>query len=107
MVFYRKNSRKLSYSEITKLPQDKNQWNSPYPLIEPQRPELKHKMPNTINVGLFGHVDTGKSTLLGHLFYKLKIVKEKTIRKNEREAKKIGKAKFKYAWVMDEMEEER
>ena len=43
-------------------------------------------MPSTLNVGIFGHVDTGKSTLLGHLFYKMKLVDEKTMRKNQKEA---------------------
>lgn len=64
-------------------------------------------MPNTLNVGIFGHVDTGKSTLLGHLFYKMKLVDEKTMRKNKKEAQKLGKGTFSYAWILDEMEEER
>lgn len=43
-------------------------------------------MLHTLNVGIFGHVDTGKSTLLGHLFYKLKLVDEKQMRKNTKES---------------------
>ena len=39
-------------------------------------------MPTTINVGIFGHVDSGKSTLLGHLFYEMNNVGEKEMRKN-------------------------
>ena len=60
-------------------------------------------MPNTLNVGIFGHVDTGKSTLLGHLFYKMKLVDEKVMRKNQKEAQKLGKGTFTYAWILDEM----
>lgn len=61
----------------------------------------------TINVGIFGHIDAGKSTLLGHLFYKLKYVDEKAIRKNIKEAKEMNKPSFHFAWMMDEMQEER
>jgi len=64
-------------------------------------------VPNTLSVGIFGHVDSGKSTLLGHLFYKLKIVDSNQLRKNKKKAKEIGKQTFEYAWILDEMEEER
>lgn len=61
----------------------------------------------TINVGIFGHIDAGKSTLLGHLFYKLNFVGEKEVRKNMKEAKEMNKPSFHFAWMMDEMQEER
>lgn len=54
-----------------------------------------------------GHVDAGKSTLMGHLLYLQGEVTEKTIRKHERDAQKIGKASFAFAWVLDETGEER
>jgi elongation factor 1 alpha-like protein len=54
-----------------------------------------------------GHVDAGKSTLMGHFLYALGQVSEKTIKKYEREAQKIGKSSFAYAWVLDETGEER
>ena len=62
---------------------------------------------STINVGIFGHADAGKSTLLGHLFYKLKFVDEREARRNAKEAKEMNKASFHFAWMMDEMQEER
>ena len=63
--------------------------------------QIDQQLPNTINVGIFGHVDTGKSTLLGHLFYKLKIIDEKQMRQHEKISKQSGKGTFKYAWVLD------
>lgn len=61
----------------------------------------------TINVGIFGHIDAGKSTLLGHLFYKLDIFKEKDLRKNLKATKEQSKSTFHFAWLLDEMTEER
>jgi len=56
---------------------------------------------------IIGHVDAGKSTLLGHLLYKLGHVQQRTIQKYEHESKKLGKQSFVYAWVLDETAEER
>lgn len=44
---------------------------------------------------------------MGHFLYALGQVSEKTIKKYEREAQKIGKSSFAYAWVLDETGEER
>ena len=60
-----------------------------------------------INLVVIGHVDAGKSTLMGHVLYKLGFVQRKTMQKYEHESKKLGKASFAYAWVLDETEEER
>lgn len=54
-----------------------------------------------------GHVDAGKSTLMGHVLYELGFVNKRTMHKYETESKKLGKASFAYAWVLDETEEER
>ena len=54
-----------------------------------------------------GHVDAGKSTMMGHVLYQLGFVNKKVMHKHEQEAKKMGKASFAYAWVLDETEEER
>jgi elongation factor 1 alpha-like protein len=54
-----------------------------------------------------GHVDAGKSTLMGHLLYKLGHVNSKTMHKYEQESKKLGKQSFMYAWILDETGEER
>ncbi|KAI1314573.1 HBS1-like protein [Mortierella claussenii] len=61
----------------------------------------------SLNLVVIGHVDAGKSTLMGHLLYLQGEVNEKTIRKHERDAQKIGKASFAFAWVLDETGEER
>ena len=61
----------------------------------------------TFNVGIFGHVDSGKSTLLGHLFLKLNAVTKEEVFKNQKEAERIGKKTFHFAWLLDQMTEER
>ncbi|GJJ74621.1 elongation factor 1 alpha-like protein [Entomortierella parvispora] len=61
----------------------------------------------SLNLVVIGHVDAGKSTLMGHMLYLQGEVNEKTIRKHERDAQKIGKASFAFAWVLDETGEER
>ncbi|MGD2200734.1 MAG: translation elongation factor EF-1 subunit alpha [Candidatus Bathyarchaeota archaeon] len=60
-----------------------------------------------LNLIIIGHVDHGKSTGIGHLFYDAGAVSEKTIREFEEEAKALGKESFKYAWVLDKLKEER
>ncbi len=60
-----------------------------------------------MNLVIIGHVDHGKSTLVGHLLVLTGTVDERTIKKFEEEAEKIGKASFKFAWVLDKLKEER
>ncbi|XP_072045451.1 HBS1-like protein isoform X1 [Amphiura filiformis] len=60
-----------------------------------------------INLVVIGHVDAGKSTLMGHLLYLLGQVNQRQMHKYETESKKQGKASFAYAWVLDETGEER
>ncbi|OTF84056.1 translation elongation factor EF-1 alpha/Tu-like protein, partial [Euroglyphus maynei] len=60
-----------------------------------------------LNLVIAGHVDAGKSTIMGHLLSLLGNVSKKHMHKNETEAKKLGKASFMYAWVLDETDEER
>lgn len=60
-----------------------------------------------LNLVVIGHVDAGKSTLMGHLLYSLGDVSKKSMHKYEIESKKAGKASFAYAWVLDETGEER
>ena len=61
----------------------------------------------SLNLVVVGHVDAGKSTMMGHVLFQLGFVTKNTIRKYEKEAHKIGKGSFAYAWVLDETEEER
>ncbi|CAH2099603.1 unnamed protein product [Euphydryas editha] len=56
---------------------------------------------------VIGHVDAGKSTLMGRLLFELGEVSQRTLHKYEQESKKIGKQSFMYAWVLDETGEER
>jgi len=60
-----------------------------------------------LNLVVIGHVDAGKSTLMGHLLFNLGNVSKKVMHKNEMESKKSGKGSFAFAWVLDETEEER
>lgn len=54
-----------------------------------------------------GHVDAGKSTLLGRLMYELGELDEKTRRANERGSSSAGKSSFSWAWGLDGTTEER
>jgi elongation factor 1-alpha len=60
-----------------------------------------------LNLVIMGHVDHGKSTTTGHMLYLGGAVDERTIKAYEEEAKKMGKETFKYAWVLDNLKEER
>lgn len=60
-----------------------------------------------INLVFIGHVDHGKSTLVGRLLYELGEVSEQVMKKYREEAEKLGKATFEYAWVMDSLKDER
>ncbi|KAJ2771908.1 hypothetical protein IWQ57_001997 [Coemansia nantahalensis] len=62
---------------------------------------------DTLNLVVVGHVDAGKSTLMGHMLYALGQVSERALRKLEQEAGRIGKGSFAYAWVLDATDEER
>ncbi|KAL7993137.1 putative translation protein, beta-barrel domain superfamily [Plasmopara halstedii] len=60
-----------------------------------------------ISMVVIGHVDAGKSTITGHLLYKLGYVSKRLMHKYEKESQEAGKSSFAYAWVMDADEEER
>ncbi|MEM1563752.1 MAG: translation elongation factor EF-1 subunit alpha [Candidatus Bathyarchaeia archaeon] len=66
------------------------------------RPEKPH-----LNLVIMGHVDHGKSTTTGHMLYLAGVVDERTVKQYEEEAKKMGKETFKYAWILDNLKEER
>ena len=60
-----------------------------------------------LNLVIMGHVDHGKSTTTGHMLALAGAVDERTIKAYEDEAKKLGKETFKFAWVLDNLKEER
>ncbi|KAL0101490.1 hypothetical protein PUN28_018962 [Cardiocondyla obscurior] len=60
-----------------------------------------------LHLVVVGHVDAGKSTMLGRLLCDLGQVPQRLIHKYQQESKKIGKQSFAYAWVLDETGEER
>jgi elongation factor 1-alpha len=60
-----------------------------------------------INLIIIGHVDHGKSTSIGHLFYDAGAIDEKYAKDMEAESKAMGKESFKYAWLLDRLKEER
>lgn len=62
---------------------------------------------NAANFVVIGHVDAGKSTLMGRLLYDLKVVDQRTIDRYRKEAEKMGKSSFALAWVLDQGSEER
>ncbi|KIY94333.1 HBS1-like protein [Monoraphidium neglectum] len=62
---------------------------------------------SSLHLVVAGHVDAGKSTLMGRLLHDLGRVSQKEAHRNLREATQAGKASFSWAWVLDERPEER
>lgn len=61
-----------------------------------------------LNLIITGHIDNGKSTTMGHFLMDLGVVDERTIASHAAESEKTGKGDtFKYAWVMDNIKDER
>jgi len=67
----------------------------------------REQMQKEINMVIIGHVDSGKSTLTGHLLTKLGLIDPQQIKRNIKATEEFGKAKFEYAYVLDTDEEER
>ena len=60
-----------------------------------------------INLIFMGHVDHGKSTTVGRLMYDSGNVDEQSMRKLKEKAQELGKSGFEFAFVMDQLKEER
>ncbi|VVB76511.1 Elongation factor 1-alpha [Candidatus Tiddalikarchaeum anstoanum] len=60
-----------------------------------------------LNVVFVGHVDHGKSTLMGRLLYETGTISKQDLDKNKKIAEELGKATFEYAYATDETVEER
>src|SRR3989339_1994160 len=60
-----------------------------------------------VNLVFIGHVDHGKSTLVGRLLYDTGALPEQDYRKLKEEAESRGMGTFVFAYVMDNLKEER
>eukprot|EP00035_Acanthoeca_spectabilis_P005069 m.109861 g.109861 ORF g.109861 m.109861 type:complete len:938 (+) comp12856_c0_seq1:339-3152(+) len=67
--------------------------------------EATRKAP--LGLVVLGHVDAGKSTLMGHLLHLCGLVNQRQMHKYTTMSEKAGKGSFKYAWVLDDTEQER
>ncbi|CAL5870486.1 uncharacterized protein PFLUO_LOCUS4723 [Penicillium psychrofluorescens] len=73
-------------------------------VLEEYKKSTRKKSANFV---VIGHVDAGKSTLMGRLLADQKAIDQRTLDKYRREAEKIGKGSFALAWVLDQGSEER
>jgi len=60
-----------------------------------------------INLVIIGHKDHGKSTLIGRLLYDSNAIPEQKLQEVEAELKKAGDEGFRFAFLLDTLEEER
>ncbi len=60
-----------------------------------------------MNLAVIGHVDHGKSTLVGRLLLDAGAISPHVIEQFKKEAEAKGKGSFEFAWVMDSLKEER
>ncbi len=60
-----------------------------------------------LNLIFIGHVDHGKSTLVGRLMYDLGVVSPQDLEKMKKEAEALGKGTFEFAFFLDATTEER
>jgi elongation factor 1-alpha len=67
---------------------------------------MAKEKPN-MNVVFVGHVDAGKSTVVGQLMFQMGAVSEQAMKKLREEAEKHGKIGFEFAYIMDKIKEER
>ena len=67
---------------------------------------MAKEKPN-MNVVFVGHVDAGKSTIVGRLLFDSGAVSEQEMKKLREEAEKHGKVGFEFAYIMDKIKEER
>jgi len=67
---------------------------------------MAKEKPN-MNAVFVGHVDAGKSTVVGRTMFDSGVISEQAMKKLKEEAEKQGKVGFEFAYVMDNIKEER
>lgn len=60
-----------------------------------------------LNIVFVGHVDHGKSTTVGRLLFDAGVVSDQDMKKLQEKTKELGKVGFEFAFVMDNLKEER
>ncbi|MHA1923459.1 MAG: GTP-binding protein [Candidatus Heimdallarchaeota archaeon] len=59
------------------------------------------------SIAIIGHVDHGKSTLMGHFLYDIGAVDPRVMKKHETDADGFGMSSWKWAYVLDAFQEEK
>ena len=60
-----------------------------------------------LNLVIIGHIDHGKSTMMGHMLILAGAVSEREARELEKLAKELDRESWSYAFVFDRLKEER
>jgi len=60
-----------------------------------------------LNIVFVGHIDAGKSSICGHLLKKLAYIDDRDFEKTTNDAIQNGMERWKYAYILDILEEER
>jgi len=60
-----------------------------------------------LNMVVIGHVDHGKSTMVGRLLYETGAVDERTFQAHKKEAEELGRPSWAWAFALDRLKEER
>ncbi|KAJ9106191.1 hypothetical protein QFC21_001335 [Naganishia friedmannii] len=76
-------------------------------LIEKIKQEEENEAKKRVSLVVVGHVDAGKSTLMGRMLYELGDLSDKEKTANERGSQKVGKSSFALAWGLDALGDER
>lgn len=87
--------KKVAEESKEEVKVDRSVLNEAYPEINYCKPEeLNDVEDRDLNIVVIGHVDSGKSTLTGHLLYKLGHISNAELRKHEKKTEEYGKAGF-------------